>query len=106
MLKAIRQYNKERGAFSTLAYNCIRWEILFYIKQCNEHIVMVDRYYTKKDELWEYLPDGLTKKEKTILQLKLAGYTFKEIGLYLKHSRGWIYQLYTKLVSKIQNANT
>ena len=107
LLNASKQYNKDRGTFSTFAWLYVRWEVIRFIKQ-ETYNVMTDHspiYYTKSS-IWEYFPDCLSYLEKSILLLKLKGYTFKEIAGTIHKSRGYASHVYQSAVTKIKNANT
>lgn len=97
-----------RSAFSTCAWNYIRWEILRYFKRNkiqSDISLDTDIPNTHTESLWEYLPDSLSEKEKTVLHLKLEGNSFIDIGKRLGYSKGWANNIYRTAVEKIKEAN-
>ena len=52
------------------------------------------------------LPENLASNEKTLVMLKLDGYTMNEIGSYFGKSRVWAHTIYKKAFQKIQEANS
>ena len=59
-----------------------------------------------KDPMWEIIPTGLSKREEQILDLRLKGHTFKEIGEKLGgYTRGWANKLFKSALKKIRTAN-
>ncbi len=112
LFRAIRYYNPKRAKFSTLAWYCIRHEIIKYIKLTNKYnklnkLSLHSVEYTTPENLWEYVPATLTKKEKMVLELKLANYNFTEIGKKLgNYTQGWASKLYASAIKKIKKANS
>lgn len=86
LLKAIRNYNEARGAFSTFAWKCIKNEILSHVQREQKHTMTyldnLDSYVMEEStngQIWEYVPT-LTNREAEVLSLKCAGHSFTEIG--------------------------
>lgn len=108
LLKAIRKHDPELGKLSTIAWQAIRWEILKYMRGANKHShvgLIQDAVYMPHDNMWECLPSTLSDKEKLILKLKTEGYTFKDIGIKVGYTRGWVNRLYQSAIKKIKQAN-
>lgn len=115
-LKAFRKYDPDRGALSTMAWHYIRWEIIQHLNKQRKHKVKkdieepsdtTDEKITSMDceNLWEFLPSNLNDKEKNIVELKLQGHTYKEIGQKLNYTQHWISKLYKSAIKKIKYAN-
>ena len=117
--KAAQNFRPSTGnAFSTMAWYCIRNEIIRYIKKQKKHIsIAIDNTSLENidleptnnsSNLSEYLPNYLTKEEKTVLKLRVQGYTFLEIGVEMggltKNNVGNIFKNASKKV-RIANLN-
>ena len=111
LLTAIRKHDPERGALSTIAWNHIRWEIMSYLDtQYKKPIPTQPLYdqaaYITIDSIWELLPDTLNPIEERIIELRLQGFTFREIGNQLGgYTRGWANKLFKSSLEKIKLAN-
>lgn len=112
MLRAIRNHDPTRGKLTTLAWLCIKQEILKHI-----NLTAVDTettgmsntisIFNTADNISEYLPSTLTDKEKYVILLRCRGHTFQEIGQKLGgFTRGWANRLYKSALEKIQQANS
>ncbi len=109
LLKAIRNYN-EKYALSTLAWICIYREVLQHIlkeqKFKKRHQLLDgDVAIQPHDKIYELIPESLSKQEWTIIEMRLAGYTFKEIGESLSRTKDQVRKHYHKIVEKIRKAN-
>jgi RNA polymerase sigma factor (sigma-70 family) len=122
--KAIKKYDANKGALSTIAWNYIRWEIIRSLpdskKMRNKNLKQVcftdisesnfalAEYYdeSSRQEIQELLPDSLTKQEQALIMLKLDGFTMNEIGNYFGKSRVWAHTIYKKAFEKIKEANS
>ena len=87
LLKAIRNYDKNKAKFSTFATVCIRNEIQNLNKKSKKHksknsrhVREQDKQYNNKDPLSEYLPEFLPEEYKFIISLKIQNYTNAEIS--------------------------
>ena len=107
LLKAIRKY-KGFNNLSTMAWKYIRWEILNHISRANkcntcsfvENVATSEPTYNFN----EYLPT-LSNDESNVLQLRLSGYTFIEIGTVIGYSRYTARNRYISIINKIRTAN-
>lgn len=127
--KALQRYDPSRAKLSTLIWYYIRWEILRYLKKSRKgkyakggikefclddslyvghnHIVLgKNNPEILNSEFWELLPEYLTNNEKSVIDLRLKGHTFLEIGKELGYSRGWANNTFKKAINKIQNGNS
>ena len=110
--KAILKHDPRRSQLSTTAWHYIRWEILRHLQRKSSQDLQLDETIPVEDSkisldsLWEYLPDSLSDKERTVLSLRLDGYTFVDIGNKMGFSRGWANNTYRSAVDKIQDANS
>lgn len=116
LLKAIRNYDPEKSKFSTFATVCIRNEIFRYTRKnkpknipldirTSSIINRTDDWYMPSEEIWEYLPDGLTEKEKLVLQMKFENYTHKEIADIICCSKGRVKNILKKIITLLQRVN-
>lgn len=106
--KAIRAQNPERGALSTIAWICIRNEILRHLKFLNRSFSceIVEREYHEPVPIWEALPEeALSEKERKVIELRYRGHTFKEIGEQCGYTKNWAHKAYCSAVRKIRRAN-
>ncbi len=107
LLFAIRKYNAKLGnGLATLAWTCIRNEILRYIKTQKRieypSYLVDDIAVPYKENLWEYIPDTLSELEEEVLMLRCKNYTFNEIGSQYKYSKVWAYHIYQTAINKIR----
>lgn len=116
LLKAIRNYDSEKSKFSTFATVCIRNEIFRYSRknkpktippdaQVKSVIYRTDDWYIPTEGIWEYIPEGLTDKEKLVLQMKFENYTHKEIADTISCSKGRVKNILKKIISLLQRVN-
>ncbi len=110
LLKAIRKYDTSyKTVLTTLAWPYVRWEILNYIIKEKKHKGEIGHEgFTHDNEniLFEILPNHLKPIEKRIIELRIKGHTFKEIGKILNgRTRGWANHLYHLAIKKISKAN-
>ena len=109
LLKAIRNYDPDRSKFSTFATICIRNEILRFKNKNKKHnncLHIVDNIsYCDKTPIWEFLPDNLSKEELTILDLKKASFTKKEICDMLSCSKRELDKKIARLIKKLKYDN-
>jgi len=111
--KAAQKYDKNRGAFSTIAWHCIRNEIIRYIQKEKKHsVTLIDNsildnksVFTPNSSFSENLPASLTEKEVKVISLRLAGYTFVEIGEINNISKGGASNIYKRAIKKIRISN-
>lgn len=111
--KAVLKYDPARSKFSTTAWHYIRFEILRHIQKRSEQqvaqledlIPVEDTHTNVLNHIWEYVPDSLSEKEQAVLNLRLSGYTFVNIGNQMGFSRGWANNTYNSAVEKIRHAN-
>jgi RNA polymerase sigma factor (sigma-70 family) len=106
-LKALRHHDPKRGKLSTLAWMCIRQEILRHIKQDQKHNAASLNNDIPEDkvlvDIHHYLPSSLTPDERRILILRSEGCTFKEIGQQTGgHTRIWINKRYKSAINKVK----
>ena len=108
--KAMQKYDGTRAKFSTYAWRPIRWEILRYLSKKKRPEAQLDETFDVEDrsvdiQLWEVLPEHLTSNEIKVLELKLEGKNFVEIGKDMGKSRGWANNIYKTAIEKILDAN-
>ena len=118
--KASQKYDPSRGnAFSTLAWHCIRNEIIRYIRKrennktismenqalewvCNSNEIFTDIGQDTSD----FFPSNLTDKERNTLVFREQGYTFGEIGDKIGGvSKGGASDIYKQAIKKLKAAN-
>lgn len=116
--KAYEKHDPAKAAFSTNAWHHIRWEIMRHLNskqvksytkdvclclQLDDSTPVVDNSCT--ENLWEYLPDSLSDRERQVIQLRLDGHTFVDIGKRMGYSRGWANITYKAALEKIADAS-
>lgn len=92
-LSAIRSFDENRQTklstyIHVVVFREIRRAILNSAKQyqhtindsCNNSVAYPD------NDIWEWVPSNLDSKEQLVLEMRLAGYTLKEIGVELSVS--------------------
>lgn len=106
LMKAIRRHDINKGALSTIAFYHIRGEIIKYInleKKQTTPSQLEDICYNEKISVYDYLPQ-LNDIERNIINLRLQGYSFKEIGTMLgNYSRGWANNIYRNIIKRAKN---
>lgn len=107
--KAYKKFDQSLGyKFSTIAYTCIKREILkFKIKEAKHNYKPYqDTSYYTNDKIEELVPNNLTKKEKSVLKLRLQNYKMLEITKILNLSSRHVTQrIYKSAINKIKVAN-
>lgn len=82
-LKAASNFDPEKGKFSTYISNCIHNAIFDFIKKNNKvQIIDISENYESPvvdESIYDYLPTTLNEIEHKLVQLKLNGYSKKEI---------------------------
>lgn len=115
--KAAEKYDPSRGtAFTTMAWYCIRNEIIRYIKRENRNKVsavdtsiLINQKEPPKEniDISDFFPPTLTDKEINVVYLRMQGHTFGEIGDKIGGiSKGGASNIYKQAIKKIQVANT
>lgn len=108
LLMAIRKHDQAKGELSTLAWSCIYNSILNYVKKEKKHphlSISNIPCYVYGDSILEYLPDNLTNIEKSIINLRLQGFTLHEIDHKYNKNNGWAGNQYYDILKKIKEAN-
>lgn len=106
LLKAIRKHDANKGKLTTIAFYYITGEISRYIKKEKKSIGLGGFELDKlccvtKFSVNDYLTK-LTPVEQQIIDMRVKGYTFKEIGSILGgYSRGWANNVYRNLIKRI-----
>lgn len=106
LLKAIRKY-EGYNAFSTMAWRYIFWEIQ---KSQKKKVVKTytnfncDSVIDESTPFQHYLP-ALKQEESHILNLRLSGYTYPEIGQNIGRSRYVARNKLVAVINKIKKAN-
>lgn len=110
--KAIQKHDPSRAALSTLIWHYVRWDILRHLDknrahfehQLDESIPMEDNLVVSSD-FWQLLPDCLTCNERKVVELRLDGHSFVDIGKEIGYSRGWANNTFKAALKKIRDAN-
>ena len=107
--KAILKRDPTRGALSTIAWICIRNELLRHVKWLNRgpaSYEVIEHSYNTEPAIWEVLPGHLlNEKEVKVVELRYEGHTFKEIGEMCGYTKNWAHKCWTQAVRKIKQAN-
>ena len=114
--KALKKFKPEMGTkFSPYAWKPIRWEIIKEIRsQKNKrHLPVNDAafaqqeamllHYTSQESFWEIVPSTLTESERSIVELRLEGYTLKEIADSLETNRSNVRKSLARAINKIRD---
>lgn len=113
MWEATKDYDENKGKFSTYAYNGIRWQILRKIREDKQEKIMALDLLTMASGLAssdDYLPvadvresfPDLSGDEDCLLDLYLQGYTSEEV----KKKMGLNIKKFTKLVDSLRSKMT
>ena len=104
LLRAIRKHDPTKGKLSTYAWKIVRREISLYFKQKKKYVEVEEQWADEQIGLGEYMPI-LTDEEQELVQLRLEGYTLKEISKKMDiKSRQVEYKL-KKAYRKIRESN-
>lgn len=109
--KAIIKHDPSRAKLSTLIWHYVRWEIFRHIYKEEKHkhlLELNDSLYSPKlktSNFWEIIPEFLSEEEKQVINLKLEGYAFIEIGKKMGYPRGWANNIFKSAVNKIVECN-
>ena len=105
LLKAIRSYDKDRGAaFSTYAHRCIKNEMVREYHKNKKHKLTITT------DKFDHIPapskmiidtEGLSSDEKTIVDMRLNYETFKNIASTLGYSRNKVRKIMRNIGKKI-----
>lgn len=105
MMKAIKNYDEEKSKFSTYAIVCIRNAIKNYLRTKNksnsEVLLDFDVKLPEKEDIEEYIPSNLGPVEGWVIDLKLQGYTIREmceiVNLPIHRVRKKLHNAYEKI---------
>lgn len=110
--KAIENHDPSRSSLSTTMWYYIRWEILRILtKREKKPEIQLDNELPIEhngfigENIWEYFPSSLSPQEKQIIELRMDGHSFIEIGKRLGFSRGWANNKFRESLEKIYEAN-
>jgi RNA polymerase sigma factor (sigma-70 family) len=108
-IRSVDKFDPSKAKFSTYISSCIRNAICDLLKKINK-----ENYYKKhitapvsipSEQFWEFIPDNLTNKEKSIIMLKLENYNKDEISLILDCTQKEVTSLFQSAKNKIREAN-
>lgn len=106
LLNAIRKHTPSRGKLSTLAWWCIKREILQFLKKRKAvGSQLSDMAIFDKEPIDHYIPSYLNPIESKIISLKIEGNSLKKIGDLTNHPISYVYSNYKKAIQKIREAN-
>ena len=110
LLKALRKHNAKRGKISTLAWKYISMALGRYKSKICKLKEKQETYTTipsvsKVNAVWEILPNSLSDIEKTVINLRYDGYTFKQIGFSIGYTKSWANRIFKTAIKKIIEAN-
>lgn len=112
LLKAIKKYDKTKAKFSTIAWYYIKWEIIRYLSKKKVDLVyydgdsFCDSEAYDAESLQDFIPFNLTQEQQTILQLRLDGFTMKQIAAKLNISNYSLKLKFKKLVKSFNEEKT
>ncbi len=106
--KAGKRYDPLKGKFSTFAWPYIQWEIVraIQLSQKFKYTQLVEQSYIVPDSIVCFIPSSLTEIEQQVLDMRLAEYSFEDIGKRFggKH-RSWASKVFNRAKTKIIHAN-
>lgn len=106
--EAIKHHNPTRGKLTTIGWYYIKNTILAYIRKEKRHNLTTldkDIGYVLRENYEEIFPPYLTNEEKQVLELRIAGHTYKNITKTLSCSSAYTSYLYKSALQKIKAAN-
>ena len=108
LLRAIRKFDPTRAKLSTFAWKYIHKAILKYIlkQNKNKQTAQLSEDLPNKNAISvikDMLPNTLTPKERTIIEMRLENYTFEQIGKHIGCTRGWSNRLFNRAAEKIRD---
>ena len=109
--KAIKKHDPKKAKLSTIIWHSVRWEILRHLdkeKKRKKGLEINESICGKLEDnvnFWEIIPDTLNDKESQVIQLRLEGHTFMDIGKRLGYSRGWANNIFKTAIDKIIESN-
>jgi len=105
--KAIEKLDTTKGKIATFAWGPIRWAIMKELRK--KRLIPIENLNPQArariEDLWEYIPETITSDEMKILELRLEGYKFKEIGGILDTHFSTVKSRYYKALGKIRKGN-
>lgn len=110
LLKAKAKYNPKLGKFTTLAFKCVKNDIIKYLKKENKYKQRIENinlnsvepeYYENFDN---YIP-SLSLSEEIMINMRRDGFTIKEIAKKLNIDNTQAEVLNQKTKKKIADAN-
>ncbi len=109
LFKAIRKFDPTKGKLSTYAFYYIAGEIREYIAQEKFHMykpyeVLLKKCYKIQERIYECI-DTLSEIENSILEMRIKGYSFSEIGKIHGRDKSWANAEYRKLLKRIISIN-
>lgn len=108
LVRAIKTHDSSLGALSTHICHCVRNSIINQIKYNKKHSIASLHHpivQHQSESLMEYLPDNLTDVDRTIINMKLQGYTRKEIAKVLGCKENNVKYKIKRTFDKIRKAN-
>jgi len=112
LLKAIRNYDKDKSKFSTFASVCVRNEMLNLKRKSKKDLVLFNDDILQGNHpevivssFFEYIPDSIGEEERFIIKLKLMNHTNSEIAEHLSCSKSTVTNRFKKIIDSIKEAN-
>lgn len=112
LLKAIRNYDKNKAEFSAHALICIRNQISKLNKKSKKHAVKnsrnvteQDTQYNKEEVLSECIPEFLSEENKFIIKLRIQGYTNSEISDFMSCSKNEVKEKIRLIIKLLKDYN-
>ena len=113
LLKAIRTYIEEKSKFSTYASICIRNEMSKLKKKLNRPSLTnkMEEFetqfpYNSKEAILDYLPESFPEEYKFIINLRLQGYTNKEISEHTLNTKNEVSEKIGLIIQILRDANS
>ena len=112
LCRAYDTYNEEHNCKpSTWAYNNVRWAILRHIDRHSNEDILCDPHEfdvmsnESSDSLQDYISSNFSDTEVDIINMRMMGYTYEQIGKKHHMNRQAVSKMYKDTILKIQEAN-
>lgn len=110
MIKAFENFDPARAKFSTYAIVCIRNHLKNHIRTERKNKILYlpdldNKAVYMSETLFNVLPDSLSTREKKLIQMKMMGYSYREMAEELSMPIFRVKSLTYNTYRKIRKAN-
>ena len=109
--EGLQNFDPNQGCLSTYVYKPVCWAIIRELNKKNKRPKNIslddiaDPGVRIPDSLWEYYPSDMTNEEKTLIELRCAGYKFHEICGIVNTTPAIVKNRFYKALKKIKEGN-